>query len=215
MLFPTWVAVIVQVPAPLKVAVFPFTVQTLALAVVKLTGKPELAVAPNVIVPPTLWKPVMAGNEIVCAAGLTVIVAVTAGAAAYVAPSPGCDATIMQVPSARKLAVAGAVVPDKVQIPGVTELRLTDKPELAAAVSSNGFPSAAALGGAKAIVCKIWPVVTVAIAAGLVTPLKLATMLVVPADTLVAKPVALIVAVAGVPEFQVAKDVTFGMAPSL
>ncbi len=91
MLFPPTAAVIAQVPAPLKLAVFPFTEQTPALVVLKVTGKPELADALNVIVPPTLWNPVSSGNEIVCGPGPTVIVAVTRGAGAYVA-LPGCEA---------------------------------------------------------------------------------------------------------------------------
>jgi hypothetical protein len=91
LLFPACVAAIVQVPAPLKLAVFPFTVQTPTLVVLNVSGKPELADALNVMVPPTLWKPVIGGNEIVCAPGPTVIVAVTVCAAAYV-KLPGWDA---------------------------------------------------------------------------------------------------------------------------
>ena len=70
---------------------FPFTVQTPTLVVLNVTGKPELANALNEIVPPTLWNPVMGGNEIVCGPLPTVIVAVTRGAGAYVA-LPGCEA---------------------------------------------------------------------------------------------------------------------------
>jgi hypothetical protein len=56
------------VPAPLKLAVFPLTVQTPALVVLNVTASPELADALNLTVPPALWNPIIGGNEIVCAA---------------------------------------------------------------------------------------------------------------------------------------------------
>jgi hypothetical protein len=55
-------------PAPLKLAVFPLTVQTPEVVVANVTAKPELADALNLTVPPTLWNPVITGNEMVCAA---------------------------------------------------------------------------------------------------------------------------------------------------
>jgi hypothetical protein len=47
-LSPGWLAWIVQVPAEISVAVEPETVQTEGVVDVKLTGRPELAVAVNV-----------------------------------------------------------------------------------------------------------------------------------------------------------------------
>ena len=42
---PAWLAVMLQVPAATSVTVLPLTVQTLAVFDVKLTARPELAVA--------------------------------------------------------------------------------------------------------------------------------------------------------------------------
>jgi hypothetical protein len=209
------VAVIVQVPAPLKLAVFPITAQTPALVVLNVTGRPELAAALRLTVPPTLWNPVIPGNESVCTPAPTAIVAVTVWAAAYVTPSPGCDAKTRQVPTLRKLAATGAAAPDKVQTPGVTELRLTVNPELADAVSTNGLATAALLGGTKVIVCGVFPTATFNNAEALVTPFRLAVIFVVPCATPLAKPAALIVAVVGVPEIQAAVEATFDIVPSL
>ena len=60
----------------MKLAAFPFIVQMPTFVVLNVTGKPELADALNVTVPPTLWKPVTGGNEIVCVPMPTLIVAV-------------------------------------------------------------------------------------------------------------------------------------------
>ena len=50
---PAWLAAIVHVPAVMPVAVLPLTLQTRVVVLVKVTGKPEVAVALTVVVPPT------------------------------------------------------------------------------------------------------------------------------------------------------------------
>ena len=73
----------VQVPGASSVAVEAETVQMAGVVEVKLTGRPELAVAVNAI--PTDVLAVWAGivpKVIVWASGLTVKLCVTAGAAA-------------------------------------------------------------------------------------------------------------------------------------
>ncbi len=71
----------VQVPAARNVAVLPETVQTVVVEDVKVTLRPELAVALNASVVPAAWL-AGAGNVMVCAVGLfTTIICPTAGAA--------------------------------------------------------------------------------------------------------------------------------------
>jgi hypothetical protein len=50
---PLWLAVIVQVPAATAVTVLPTTAQVLVVALANVTGRPEVAVALAVVVPPT------------------------------------------------------------------------------------------------------------------------------------------------------------------
>ena len=71
----------VQVPAARKVAVVPETVQTLAVVEVKLTGRPELAVALSVSGVPTVCAPGLA-KVIVCDVRFTVKLCATIVAAA-------------------------------------------------------------------------------------------------------------------------------------
>ena len=52
--FPAWLAAIVQVPAATPVTVLPAMVQMGSVSELKVTGKPELAVAVTVPVPPTV-----------------------------------------------------------------------------------------------------------------------------------------------------------------
>jgi hypothetical protein len=122
---------------------------------------------------------------------------------------------MVQVPTVRKVAVAGEAAPDKVQTLGVSEPRLTVKPELAVAASNSGLPTVAVPDGANVIICGVCPTATVRAAAGLVTPFKLAVILVEPVAIPVAKPATLIVAIAAVPEFQVTDAVTSDIVPSL
>ena len=61
----------VQMPEPIKVAAEPETVQTLAVVAVKLTARPELAVAKSVSGAPTVCGPGVA-KVMVCVACATV-----------------------------------------------------------------------------------------------------------------------------------------------
>src|ERR1039457_1046801 len=124
----------VQMPAETSVTVAPDTVQTDVGCELKLTGKPELALAltangavpktwferaPKVMVwlpPGVTWKPWFTG---VAAAQLGL---------------PACVAWIVQVPTETSVTVA----PDTVQTDVVCELKLTGKPELALALTANG-----------------------------------------------------------------------------
>ena len=122
---------------------------------------------------------------------------------------------MLQVPVVKKLTVAGAVAADKIHTLGVSEVKLTANPELAVAVRGSEIPTAATAGGEKVIVCGVIPAATVNTAAGLVMPFKLAVIFVVPDVRPLAKPAALMLATAGVPEVQLAVDVTLGVVPSL
>ena len=73
-----------QVPVLTNVTVFPATVHTAVVVEVKLTGKPELAVAPITKGEVPSVAPFSAGNAIVWEPRMTVKLRVTAGAAAYV-----------------------------------------------------------------------------------------------------------------------------------
>jgi hypothetical protein len=73
----------VQVPTEISVTVEPETVQTEKVVDLKLTGRPELAVAGNATATDVLttWGGI-AANVIVWVSGVTVKLCVTAGAAA-------------------------------------------------------------------------------------------------------------------------------------
>jgi hypothetical protein len=60
----------VQVPEAINVAAVPETVQMLVVVEVKVTAKPELAVAESVNGLPTVWAEI-AGKVIVCVASVT------------------------------------------------------------------------------------------------------------------------------------------------
>ena len=142
-------AVIEQVPAAIKVAVVPLTVQMLVVVEAKETAKPELAVAESVSCVPTVCVPGLA-KVMVCAvcAALTVKLCGTMAAAAYVL-LPACVASMVQVPAAMKL----AVVPLIVQTLAVVEAKETGSPEVAVADSVSGVPTVCGPGLAKVIVC--------------------------------------------------------------
>ncbi len=80
MLLPAWLAWMVQVPVAMNVAVVPETVQTPVVVEVKVTAKPELAVAESVSGVPTVCEGMVA-NVMVCASLLTVKLRVIGGAA--------------------------------------------------------------------------------------------------------------------------------------
>ena len=81
----------VQVPVATNVTVLPETVQVAVLCELKITGRPEEALADivNGGVPNVLFG--SAPNVMVCASFVTVKICVTAGAGAYVA-LPACVA---------------------------------------------------------------------------------------------------------------------------
>ncbi len=60
MLLPAWFASMVQVPEAMKLATVPETVQMLCVVEVKVTAKPELAVATSVSGVPTVCVPGLA-----------------------------------------------------------------------------------------------------------------------------------------------------------
>lgn len=137
-LLPACEAVIEQVPAAIKVAVVPLTVQTVCVVEAKLTAKPEVAVAVSVSVVPTVCE-AMESNVIFCAvseAAFTAKLCVTGVAAAYLS-LPACVAIIVQVPGSMKVAAASLTV----QMSGVSEAKLTGSPELAVAVSVSVAPT--------------------------------------------------------------------------
>jgi len=146
-------AITPQFPTFRKVTTFPEILQLPFWTILKLTGRPELAVALTVNVPPTIC----AGRELkvmVCAlsalADVTVKLCVTDAAALYTL-LPGCEATIVQVPPASNVAVP----PETVQILVVEELKLTLRPELVVAVNAIVVPVAWLAGAANVIVCAV------------------------------------------------------------
>ena len=70
-----------QVPAAMKLAVVPETVQTVEVVEAKLTGRPELAVAESISGVPYVWSEIVP-KVIVWASPLTVKVCETGVAAA-------------------------------------------------------------------------------------------------------------------------------------
>jgi hypothetical protein len=121
---------------------------------VKLTGRPELAVAVSVTGIEVLitWAGI-AAKVMVCAMGLTVKLCVTMGAAAYTV-LPACVAWMVQVPAAS----SEAVDPETVQMVSVVELRLTGRPELAVAVNATVVLAVWAGINTKVMVCWVLPV---------------------------------------------------------
>jgi len=117
--------------------------------VLKLTVRPELAVALSVNLRPNLCEG-MALKVMVCdlSVDVTVKLLVTGVAALYTL-LPGCEATIVQVPAASKV----AVLPETVQILVVKELKLTLRPELAVALNATVVPLAWLAGATNVIVC--------------------------------------------------------------
>ncbi len=144
---PACEAVSIHVPAAIGVAVLPATVQMPVVEEAKLTVSPELAVALRLSGAPTVCA-AMALNVIVWPCAFTTKLCATAGAAAYVA-FPGCEAVIVQVPSATNV----ALVPDTVHTLAVDEAKLTAKAELVVALKVNGVPTVCAAIAANVIVC--------------------------------------------------------------
>ena len=146
---PAWLAVTPQVPILVKVTTFPEMLQVPFWTILKLTARPELAVALSVNLRPSIWAG-MALKVMTCdlSVAVTVKLCVTGVAALYTL-LPGCEATIVQVPAASKV----AVLPETVQTLLVEELKLTLRPELAVAVNATVVPLALLPGAANVIVC--------------------------------------------------------------
>ena len=100
--FPAWLALITQVPGPMKVTVAVAIVHTVlaAASIVKLTGSPDVAVAVTVYVgPPTVaFEGAVEVKLIVCACLTTVNDCCTCGAGLKVA-FPAWLALITHVPT--------------------------------------------------------------------------------------------------------------------
>ena len=129
LVFPAWLALIVQVPTVTKVTVVPETVQTLVVAEVKATGRPEEAVALSVIGPSSKRLPARAPKVIVwsalaivsvcCACVSEPLEAVTTGEPAFVSlylklaldePSAICTDVIVVVSPVSRNTPAPALV---------------------------------------------------------------------------------------------------------
>jgi hypothetical protein len=143
----------VHVPAATKVIVAPFVppaVQTAGVVVVNVIGWGDVEVAVTitgdwaiVLVPGPL-------NVITCLTSVTVNVLGRSGAGAYV-PFPPCEATIVQLPAARRLTVAplGPVVE---QTPGVVDAKVTGRPDVAVAETVKGVWSIVRLDNALKVI---------------------------------------------------------------
>src|ERR1035437_5946676 len=138
----------VQVPTETSVTVEPATVQTGAVSELKLTGRPDVAVAlsANGAVPNARSE--SAPKVILWLACVTWKLWFTGVAAGYV-ESPACVAWIVQVPPATR----GTVEPDTVQTGAVSELKLTGRPDVAVTLAANGAaPMGCAQSAAKLMV---------------------------------------------------------------
>jgi NADPH-dependent 7-cyano-7-deazaguanine reductase QueF-like protein len=139
----------VQVPTATKVTVDPDIVQIVEVCELKLTGKPEVAVAAtaNGAAPNATFESVP--KLIVWGAFVTLKLSLTGVAAEYEV-FPTWVAWIVQVPTATNVTVD----PDIVQIVEVCELKLTGRPEVAVALTANGAePNALSDNAPKLIVC--------------------------------------------------------------
>jgi len=182
LLLPDCVAWIVQVPTETSVTVDPDTVHTGAVCELKLTARPEVAVAltgkaavpngslgsaPKVMVwlPCVTWKLWFTG---VAAAQLLL---------------PAWVAWIVQVPTDTSVTVEL----DTVHTAVVCELKLTDSPELAVALTVGAVPIAAFESAPKMIVwlpCVTWKLWFTGVAAAqVVLPACVAWIVQVPTDT--------------------------------
>jgi hypothetical protein len=134
---PPWLAVTVQVPGAMKVItaeLVPLPVQTDVVELASVTGRPELAVAVAVYVPPTsALVGAVDVKVIVWFCLLTVKLWMTCGAGLKVA-FPAWSAVSVQVPAAMKLIVAEPV-PLPVHTDGVELAIATPRPEVAVAVA--------------------------------------------------------------------------------
>ena len=140
-------------PAVTVVSTFTATVHTVWVVLARTTGRPELALAVNVGVSPTVRGPGRS-KVIVCPAGMTpeigatVNVLVTVTAALYVA-LPAWFALRLQVPGASSI----SVLPLTLQTAGVSVVIVTARPELAVATKAGvAEPMVWFVGDAKVMV---------------------------------------------------------------
>src|SRR5580658_8397894 len=133
---PGWFAVIVQLPAAINVMVVPLAEQIVGEPELSVTGSPELALTGGMNGAAPRVCAGIAGKVIVwlSSAGEIRKVCVTGGAGAYVTPSPGWFAVIVQLPAA----VNVMVVPLAEQVAGDVELNVTASPELALTGDARG-----------------------------------------------------------------------------
>ena len=146
---PTCLASIVQLPADTSVSAVPLTVHTAGVVDVRLTSRPDVAVAAKAGgAVPKVW---LAGavKLMVCSAWLTAKLRETAVAAAKLA-LPGWLASTVQVPAATSV----NVVPLTVHTVGVVEPKTTTRPEVELAVRAVGAdPSVCAPGELNEMSC--------------------------------------------------------------
>ena len=138
----------VQTPAPASETEVLETVQTAGVREVKLTVRPDVAVAEMTkgAAPKTLSA--SAPKLIVWLEGVTRKLAST-GLAGKLFESPACVASIVQVPEATNVTVDPATV----QMGVVREAKLTARPEVAVALTVNGaLPNAILESGPKLMV---------------------------------------------------------------
>ena len=130
---PAWVACIVQRPPEFGVRLVPATEQTAGVRLVSTTGRPEVAVALTAIGAALKGTVGRAKKLMLCEAGLTVKLCVTAGAAAKLA-LPDWLAWTEQTPPAAMV----KRLPETVQTAEVEVAKTTGRLEVAVAIRAMG-----------------------------------------------------------------------------
>ena len=141
-------------PAATSVTVAPDTVQTDVVNDVKLTVRPDVAVALSATVPVAgNGRFPSAPNVIVWLAGVTWKLWSTGVAAANPEPPP-CFASMVHLPPATRV----TVLPDTVQTEVVSDAKLTASPDVAVALTANGaVPMTRFASAPNVIVCVVPP----------------------------------------------------------
>ena len=149
---PAWLAAMVQVPIANAVTVLPATLQTVALRLLKATGKPEdaLAVMANGAAPTTTSASGLKLMLCVSKAAVMLKLRTTCGAGRKLA-LPAWSAASVQRPTLIRLTCPA---PLTAHTAGVVVANVTTKPELALAVTKK-LPalSARSEGAKKLMVC--------------------------------------------------------------
>jgi hypothetical protein len=130
---PAWEAWMVQVPVATSVTVAPETVQTDVVVELKETGRPEEAVAVTVNGSEATLMLERAAKVIVWVPGEMRNVWST-GAAGLLLRSPGCVASMVQLP----VLIVVTLEPATVQTADVSDANVTARPDDAVAVTVNG-----------------------------------------------------------------------------